>query len=640
MNKKILTLSLIIFLFGKLFSQNNETFSEKTEIIIQTEAMSILKKYEASINNIGKNALNNHEEAKSNAESLIKLFVTREVSVYNDLDPEKSLSEVYEIETYANNILLWYKKGITVELKYNLAKVWSIQYHNNDIYTIDISIPKKTTGTYLDGSKYENTGSLDFSIAFTYKSNTTPTNFKIARIKESNSNQGIDITDLNNLNSIELSELELKHINNSVNAVLKDFENYQTMIASDKELESDKAFYKKRLLSAFENKKVLVYNDIQGSYKGELIAAEDYLQLFWDANNNQNTITSFDFENAQYSNVIKEKENQFFTFVYIDKITKTSKTQKTEKLIYKIDFSKNKDSYTKFKIAHINSFENKAKTDNVMRNQKLQGLSTNTRKGFTIGLSISNGMHSIISKDIASLTKDENIYTWESKTAPTSLSASALLSYYFNDKIGVQSGVCYSMYKTSYSIHDSFVDEKTKIKSIIGDIYYNPALEASFDSTISMSTVEIPLEVLFHSSNPGSFGFFGSCGISIAFPFITKGESVGSLTKNGIIVNPPSYFTLPTIENKYVDGYERTGTGSSEELSQISGPSVNINASFGVEYYINYFTSVSAGFYFSYGLNDIEKNTKETQTFLYQSLQHDRTFLRKQGIFIGVKYKL
>src|SRR5450759_5212345 len=106
----------ILFLLLLIFQMKGFTaveFSQKEKAVIYTNALKVMGNYQTIINQMGVSVVTDIEKAKSNSESFLELFVNRQVLLYNDLDPAHKLSEFYEAETYASNILLWYPDGIT-----------------------------------------------------------------------------------------------------------------------------------------------------------------------------------------------------------------------------------------------------------------------------------------------------------------------------------------------------------------------------------------------------------------------------------------------------------------------------------------------------------------------------------------------
>ena len=98
----------------------------KEKAVIYTKALDVLRNYQSILNSMGESAVTDVDKAKSSSESFLELFVNRQVLLFNDLDPTHRLSEFYEAETYASNIILWYPDGIVINMDLANARVGEI----------------------------------------------------------------------------------------------------------------------------------------------------------------------------------------------------------------------------------------------------------------------------------------------------------------------------------------------------------------------------------------------------------------------------------------------------------------------------------------------------------------------------------
>lgn len=615
-------------------SQEDNTITTKTKAIIQTEAITILKLYESTINSIGKVASKNHEDAKSHVENLIALFLNRQVTIHNDLDPKNSLSKIYEAETYANNILLWYKKGIKIELLYSNAKVGNIEKHSNQVYTIDISIPKKTEGIYLDSIPNTCIDNLDFSIAFTLTENTKISEMKIARIKKTDQKKTIEAELLDAIDSEEFPDEDLQKIQAHITSLLNDYQNYLTMIASEEESDDDIKFYRERFLSIFKNENTNVFNDLPSTTDTKQITIKQYVDFYFMLFNHKNTSISFDLENATFGK-IKATKNAYKTFVYITKhIESNAQNEKnSQMLIVEVEFEKNKNNYTNFKINNIAS-----KQTTSISNTNTQSIKTISRKGFAYEITIGSGMHSILSSDLSNISTNEG-NCWQRQDNYSSINTLAGIAFYFHEKAGIVSGISFSKYNSTYNISGTYINRQETYISSTNDICYH-AVEATYDSTIYSTAISIPLELIVHSSRLSIWGIYAKMGTELIIPIQLAYNATGTLKKYGFIAEIREGTTLetPIIEGTYSNGFIREGT-SSGNIDNFN-ISIMLNATIGMEYFINYNTSLTAGFYFAHGLNDIEKSKENSMTIFTTTKKHEKTFLRKQGIFFGLRYVL
>ena len=139
-------MSVNLFLTTSLYPQ----LTKRDKIVVYTEAIKLIEAYQDNVNNIAKLQDIDVKEAESYAEDIIDLFLSRNVLVYNDLDPFHQLSEFYEIETYVSNLILWYPDGMKVYLDPDKMKGSQIISYEENVYSIDVQADKKNNGNYLN----------------------------------------------------------------------------------------------------------------------------------------------------------------------------------------------------------------------------------------------------------------------------------------------------------------------------------------------------------------------------------------------------------------------------------------------------------------------------------------------------------
>lgn len=641
--RNILLFSVVILFSAVAYSMEN--FSVKTKIIIQTEALNLIREYESKMNLIGKTAALDHKKAKSYSEELINLFINRQVMVYNDLDPSKKLSNFYEIETYANNILLWYKGGLEVHMWYNDAKVSNIINHKENIYSIDVLIPKKIDGNYLNKVLNKNIEKLIFRIAFTVDDGTLG-NFKIAGLRSHDSKaEVVDQRSLDEINSENLSEEELYKIKIEADRALNDYINYLNLIVDPDESAEDKEFYKKRFMSVFKDENVYVANDLEPKPKEKAIPIHLYLDRIAELYPKGVSILTFNLDSVQYGKPTKSDKNSFFNYIYVDKFFSASPDGKKlvrndNKLTIKVEFEKSDRSYTNYKIASI--VVNTSEYAEVSGNEKMEmpamNLQENSRKGLSLGLHAGMGMHSILVSDILNQSIENGYNTWGIKTDPYSYTACFSLSYYPFQRMGFSLGISYDRYETTYGLTDSFVnkDDIVYINNFPAEECYN-IVGGNYDSLIAVDALSVPLLLNFHTSKAGKFGLFAAGGASFSYIFNSGYTSNGYL--HGFYTMRNNTYPYDPLEFRYYDEWNRL---PDEKKGDLTYSSINVTAigRVGVEYYVNYFTSVKLGIYYEQGILDIEPDKSEYLNIFGKIFEHQQTLTKKQGIFIGVNYKL
>jgi len=662
---KTLRKLLLVFLGGILLNSGNTYSNEltmKTQIIIQTEAINIIENYENYINLIGKTATLDHEKAKSYAEELIELFINRQVLVYNDLDPSKKLSRYYEIETYVNNILLWYKDGLEVNMWYNDAKVSNIIDQGQNVYTIDVYVPKKINGNYLNKVLNKNNEKLIFRIAFSIE-NGSPTKYKIAGLRSAeDKGDVVDTKTLEEVNSANFSDSENRNIEKHIITVLNDYINYLNLMVNPQELKEDKVFYKDRFLSIFTDENVYVPNDLEIKPKDKTLPAKDYIdkmpELFPRGINN----LTFNLDSAIFGKAIKTEKGNYFSYITVNKFFSGSPDGKKlvrndNQLIIKVEYDKNDRAFSNFKISSIVLNTNEYSDMNIQQVDVTPelALKENSRKGISLGAFGEFGNHAVLSSDLIDQNINTDYVEWKVETPTQGFSVGGLVHYYPFHKIGFSVGLSYSKYSTSYLLSDSIGFQSEKIVAIepLG-VNANPIVIADYDSVVSVKQVAIPLLANFHYSKAGEIGAFVSLGLSVSYVASSTYKASGSYKNSAMVVDKQMYTVidgqLQEVDADYKDrlingvanstGWEKDKDYTTEGDFDKSNFNVGLVGKIGIEYYIDYFISLNLGFYFEQGIVDIESNKSEYLNIFGESLSHKETITRKKGVFIGVNYKL
>jgi len=637
---------IILILFTSILVSAQADFSDKTQIVIQTEALKLIEEYEKYINETGKSAALNIDEARSHSEELIELFINRQVFVANDLDPQKKLSKVYEIETYANNLILWYKDGININMWYYNAKVSNIIKHSEEVYSIDVYIPKKVNGNYMNKTLNTNLEKLIFRIAFTVKNGSKPANFKIAGIRDAESKTKTDSKTLNELNGQDFPESELVKIHSKINTLLNDYINYLTLISDPEEIAEDKVFYKERFMIGFNDANIMVANDLEEKPKEKTLSIKQYLEKYESFFPKGINNLAFNLDSAEYGKVMKQEKNKFYTYVYLNKFFSASPDGKNlirndNKLTVKIEFEQIDKAYNNFKISSIvNNQEEYANLSSAGTSEmpELQ-LSEASRKGLIIGAYAGGGLHELLSNDLLNSETVKGQQDWETSSAFSSYSAGAYVAYYFSNRIGLQIGAEYSTYSTTYKISGEYLDTENTYYTDVANLPYNKKVSADFDSTISLRTISVPLFINLHTSKAGKFGAFAKIGANFAFPLSAEYSAKGNIEQTALLQENQQGSNDTEIFDGPAETYRRAGE-TEGELSSISQISVSLAAKAGIEYYINYFLSIQAGVYFSQGITNIENNSNKYYNVFKEPIKHDKTYMQNKGVFFGISYKL
>jgi len=660
----ILLIALLLTCFHS--SRGADDFNDKEKAIVYTNALELLNNYESTINKIGEFVVTDIEQAKSEAEGFLELFVNRQVLVYNDLDPSHRLSEFYEAETYGSNIILWYPDGISISLDLKNAKVSQIVGHGDNIYSIDILVKKNITGNYLNQAMNTNTEELSFRIAFR-SNNRSVSNFRIVGIRSSTSDYAIDDSEaLREVNAEDFNDDDLVKIHSEITTIVRDYANYLSLLGNPEELDEDKQFYRQSFIDLFDSTGIKVYNDINPEPERSLISVDEYLNNYRsDYPDGINNI-SINVDSLDIGNIIREGENKYFTYVNAEKFF-SGKFEGSEvfrdafDLKFRIEFNAAGKTFSDFSITGIDIesvdfFLTEATTSETPVPQFI--IKPVSRKGFYISVHGSAGQTTINDQNINNLSLAEDLHTWE--VSPDYGFISGLgLSYYITNNIALKTGVEYSRYSTTFSLNGSFKDDE-----LSQDFQYpgpgnNPPeyylyykiIDADFDSLVNLDIITVPLTAGFSSGQPGRFGFYLDGGISLAIPIKSNYRKTGDLHKYSVEypyteegeanLYDPTDPNLPTDLIPVLGLYYYTNIDEKESLV-ITAKKVSIclYGSAGVRIPLGYYSYINIGPEIVFGITDILGYKDEYKDIFGKSMSRDITRIRSIGLKISFAYKL
>ncbi|MFH0756337.1 MAG: outer membrane beta-barrel protein [Bacteroidota bacterium] len=638
---RILFISFFITVFFGITVTAQETagFNKREISIIHLRALEMLNGYENTINQIGKSVVNNPSLTKGLSDQFLELFVSRQVMLYNDLDPDHALSPFYESETYINNLLLWYPDGIEVNLNLDRALAGDIISHGRDVYSLDFKVNKQINGNYMNTKLNLNIENLLFRVAFNRSGNDLR-NFRIVGIRSVGSSLMPDYRrSLEEVNSQELNESEAYTINAGIGSLVDDYKNYLLLLGSVDETEEDKAHYRESFKALFESADISVFNDLTPEPQRNLISIDEYLSILrekYPAGINNLSIT---LDSTLVENVINEENDIYSTYISLDKFFSGAYDnqdvfRKVFPLTMRVSFQRIGRAYENFRIRSIdlqaeNLFE--AGTTYAEPDQKITPVS---RKGFSFTAFGSYGQTHIEDHNLMDLTMEADNHTWT--FAPGyGINAGVGVMYSINDHLSIEAGGFFNQYNSSWSISGTFEDYDLS-HDVNGDPFYK-VMETDYDSTITMNLISIPLSFTYTSSKPGKVGLYVSAGALFSFPVSGKYESSGSWKYYGHYPdNPPviEYIEIPQLgfyENDRIDG-----------RGDIGGGNLNISAraSLGITIPVGYFTQIRLGPEIEWGLSDFYKDSEEYSDIFGNTNTHRPTNLTRYGVRLGVVIKL
>ena len=637
-------ISIIFFLVFSitLIAAGTGDFSDKEKAIIYTNSLKILQDYETIINEIGVNVVNDIEEAQSNAEGLIELFINRQVLVFNDLDPSYQLSNFYEAETYSANLILWYPDGVIIKLDLENAKVGNIMQHEDNVYSLDIMLNKKIDGNYLNQTLNKNSEGLTFRIAFS-SNNRSFDNFKIVGIRNAESNDMIDYSKaLKEVNSEDLNEEELTKIYEGLKAILGDYNNFLALLGDPDELEEDKVFYKESFTNIFENSETKIYNDINPNPEKSLIDISSYIAQYGENFPDGIKNISVNIDSADFGKVIKSEEGNFYTYAYADKFFSGSFKGREAfsemfPLAFKISFDKSGKAYANYKISGIDisgsGFFSESASDQAIAvpNMIIKPVS---RNGLSISLFGSYGLSYIKDQNISTLNLESDNYEWNINN-DYGLTAGIRMQYFFTDHLGIETGVYYDTYKSMFNLDGNFQDDE--LSADINDDSFYKIIETAIDSTINLDYITVPLLFNYISSKPGKIGFYINAGVKASYAISSSYSITGNYKYYGYYPSNPS--AIQYLEIQELGFYNRENIDKTGD-TEISSLNLSLYVSIGIYIPFGYYSSIYLGPDIMYGFTDIMGERSEYKDVFGNTTDNQPVKIQKIGLKIGFVYKL
>ena len=635
-----ITLLLFIILIPGVKSQDE--FSDKDKSVIYTNAVKILEDYQRLINQIGINVVSDIERARSSSEGFLELFANRQVLIYNDLDPAHELSEFYEAETYANNIILWYHDGITINLDLDNARVSEIMLHENNIFSVDVLVKKTINGNYLNLSLNQNEEELTFRIAFSSQ-NRAFSNFRIVGIRSAASDYMIDYTQaLREVDAEDINEEDLTKIQNSIRTILQDYSNFLALIGDPQEMEEDKEFYKESFLNLFPDKDTRVYNDIEPEPEASFISVDNYLTSYVanypDGINN----LSVNVDSAKFGKVMKDEEGDYYTYVDADKFFSGNYMGRGAfsdmfPLIFRMTFTAAGKTFSDFKISSVDIttvdfYEATPETGPAELPQIV--IKPVTRKGFALSLIGSFGLTNIDDENIKSLSIPRDSVSWN--TSPLSGYITALgISYFFNDNLAVRSGIEFNTYSGKFSLNGKFGN--TILTADVNDDLYFKRIEAEYDSLVKINYLTIPVLANFTSGKPGKLGFFAESGVKVSIPLKATYKCTGNYIFTGYYPDNPTVIQILDLEE--LGFYSRESINETNTM-KVKDFNLSFYASAGINIPLGYYSSVTVGPEVTLGLTDICNANGNYFDIFGNSHNYKPTRIKNLGLRVSLAYKL
>jgi hypothetical protein len=646
--KKRITHSILAILFLSLSGCNNaQDFSVKNHMIIYSECLNLLNEYQRLVNQLAESGRTGFEGSLGTSERLMGLFINRKVLIYNDLDPQHQLSEYYELETYTSNMVLWYPDGIQIALGLKNATTSEIRKHDEGLYSTDIMVQKKIQGNYLNKSVNTNTEELIFRIAFAEQNNNFK-EFKIVGVRNSKSVGFMeDNKALYQLKSIELSPNQKEKLVSDLKQVLNDYQRSLIMQGDPNETEEDKSFYRKAFINLFTDSTVKIYNDIEEKPEKTILSVEEYLNNYRDNYPEGIKNLALNIDSAEFGDVIPADNGYFYCYVYADKFF-SGKFQKKNiyrvsvSLVFKIIFQRTDNLFTGFKIESIDRsglafLQSTGKIDDqaVPANQ-IQPI---TRKGFHLSAYANAGYSSMVNQNINTLSLETNYHEWQIDPL-LAFSGGIGVDYFFGDHIGLGIGAGYAHFSTAYSLEGNFMEgtsEQPVISYDVNDDPFQKRINASADSTVTLSCLQFPVQIIGLANKAQKTGLYVRAGIITSVILNAKYNYTGDLYYWGDYSYDSEHHKaqVDSLLLSELGFYEKTDhEGETAGLKKffISG-----TLSAGINIPLAYFTTLQIGPVFNFNITDIAEKSDYYDIF-GTKYAHKPVSLSYLGLEISIRF--
>jgi len=230
------------------------------------------------------------------------------------------------------------------------------------------------------------------------------------------------------------------------------------------------------------------------------------------------------------------------------------------------------------------------------------------RIGWNVGLEIGLGRNDY-RNTLVSSTLDSDEHTWDMNQG-VNMHATASFFYYFNDQFALKSGLGFNSFKRSYSLNGEFRDSEFSYD--VNESSYYKTIEASFDSSLSLSQLTVPIVVNYTSGKPWQVGAFFETGLVFAFSLKREYHATGSYALYGYYPYHPEATKIIRID--------ALGFYEDENINRVGKPPVKgINilayASAGIRIPLGYYSDLRFGPEIYYGLNNMEKEDSYIDIF-------------------------
>ena len=637
--KNIVLLHIVILIsVGDLVSA--QKLESKEKAVIHHNAYLIIQSYEEVLNKIANDISSNQNALTGHKDQLMNLFLNRKVSVYNDLDPSRTLSKAYEIESYISNLFLWYPYGLEVYIDKDNIISTGIYKHKGNIWYVDINAVKNIKGNYMNKTLNNSEEQVSFRIAFIMENNQFK-NFKIVGIRDSKAQSATDDkTALLELNKDAYSDTELEYVRSSSKSLVLDYIRALQLIGNPNEKESDKELYMYDFLSLFESEENKVLNDLEENPTEELLSVKQYISKFIkDFPNGVNNL-SLSADSAQYTHIEKLNDDDYVIYVYGDKFLNAKKNKGEVNIatpvIFTVAFKRKDNAFQNFLIRSIDleltDFKGITQMDEGQK-QKEEIIKLITREGSSIEFKITGGLSNINNPNMTDKSANDDLETWKINQS-FGFNAGVQLNRFFNKNFGLYFGLNYSYLKTTYNLDGTFYSNS--LYPDPNEDKHEKRITVQFDSTVILNYFGAPLGFQYVYDGNGNLSYFVQAGINLQYLAFSQYQKSGFFDSHGYYAE-----RAPALQNIYEEELGFRNESNIEDVGKPELNSINLSSelSFGVVLNTGYYSYFKIGPKIIYGLTSVVNSTEYTNIFGESSVaKPTRTML--YGLEVTFVYSL
>jgi len=387
-------------------------------------------------------------------------------------------------------------------------------------------------------------------------------------------------------------------------------------------------------MGLFKDSTLSVANDIEPNPKNRWITLSEYKRNLKLAYPDGIKNLGMNIDSAEYGKVIPEGSEKFYINGYIDKFFSGKYMSKTvfrdnSKYDFKVSFERDDNTFKNFKLASVDKFGVNLYNQNGVAVELPQNrITTLKRNGLYLGLSMGGGVTKVSDPNLTG----NSILSWEAN-GKSAMNIGAKATWYLSNRLGVAVGLGYSRSSANASLTGSF--QNSIYSTDVNNDQYLKNVIAAYDSLLNFSYFSVPISAIFHSnSNPEQWGFYAEAGVVASFDLNSSYQTTGNFATSGTYVHNG----IESIVTDPYFGFVNRSNINSTGKSSISGLGISVQASFGITYPLNYFTTLYFGPEVSWSLSSITNASNFTDAFGVTNAAK-RVAISKYGVKFGVSYK-